>query len=148
MEIDKIMESMTSKLTGNYEDDMDFLFEESKKYKEHKCYIEIIQEIGGLTYDLLPDSDKRKIDELYVAEELEKIDFMIRVNKSDEILIILEALIKRLENMKWQLDDDRNECCNILKKLYVSYSRKVAIMKIENILITHSMTDQNGKIIT
>jgi aromatic ring hydroxylase len=141
MEFDEIMKSMISKLTGNYEEDMDFLNNESEKYKTHECYLEIIKEIGGLSYDILPDSDKRKIEELYVEKEIEKVDFMIRVNKSDEGLLLLEAVIKELENMKWHLSDDRNGCYNILRELYVSYSRKVANMK-KLKYFTHSLCDR------
>ena len=64
MTFDEIMKSMTDKLTGNYDEDINSLIKESNKYREHENYLDIMSAIGGLTYDLLPEDEKRKIQEL------------------------------------------------------------------------------------
>lgn len=63
MTFNEIIKSMTEKLTGNYDKDICFIIDESYKYKEHKDFLKIMEAIGGLTYDLLPDNEKREIQE-------------------------------------------------------------------------------------
>ena len=78
MDLEKILKEITSGLTGDNTKDMQYLKEQSEKYKEHEYAKEILRACGRLMYELIP-SDKKK--------ELENGFY----HKTDHYRIIYEA---------------------------------------------------------
>ena len=56
---DNIINNVMSKLTGNNEEDIKYLNEESKKYTNHPLAREIAKEIGRKIFELLPEEEKK-----------------------------------------------------------------------------------------
>jgi len=121
---DEIMNSMMENLKGNYDEDMTYLINESSKYKKHKDYDKINEVLGGLTYDLLPDDEKEKIEEDYFINLLEKLTYHIDQNNLDETIVRVVSIIRRMEQNNWlkKRVKDYNMVNNVLKV----YSTKIS----------------------
>lgn len=56
-----IINHIKSGLTGEYEKDMQYLYDCSEKYKEDEDSADILREIASLMYEILPDNEKSKV---------------------------------------------------------------------------------------
>jgi tetratricopeptide (TPR) repeat protein len=112
---DKVMERITLKLTGNNKEDLKFLMDECEKYKTHKYSKEILRAIGRLIYDILPDDEKGKLNQisnnhnLGIEKIMEEINFQIYQNKPDKALVLIESLIKNIEDKGLYKNDKISE---------------------------------------
>jgi tetratricopeptide (TPR) repeat protein len=129
MNFDKIMEGITLKLTGNCEEDIKFLMDECEKYKSHEYSKEITRAIGRIIYDILPDDKKGEMDQILnnhnlgIEKTMEEINFQVYKNNLDKALVLIESLIKNIEDMGWYLNDKESEyyCFNnLLEKIIYS----------------------------
>jgi len=115
MKFEKIMEEIIQKLTGNKEEDVIFLMNECEKYKAHEYANEIISAIGRLIYDILPDDEKGKINQITnnqsigLKKHLQEINFLVSQRNFDKALEIIESLIRKIEDTGWYLNDDKCE---------------------------------------
>jgi len=112
MSFDKIMEEIILKLTGNNEEDVKFLMNECEKYKSHEYSNEILRAIGRLIYDILPDDEKGKINQIANNHSLEiknlrtELNPLIRQKKFDKALALIESFIKNIEDKGLYLNDN------------------------------------------
>lgn len=58
----KILKDLKNGLTGNFERDSQYLKEKAQEYREHKDSKEILRGIGRILYKLLPQEDKKELD--------------------------------------------------------------------------------------
>ncbi len=56
-----IVNHIKSDLTGEYEKDMQYLYDCSERYKEDEDAADILREIASLMYEILPDNEKSKV---------------------------------------------------------------------------------------
>lgn len=114
-DFDTIMREITSGFNGDSKTDMAYLQAQMEKYKEHEMGTEIIRACGRLMYELIPDDKKEELDKLISNESsgieatLEEVRFNIYKNDFDKALKIIEALVKKIEDMNAFQDDQVSE---------------------------------------
>lgn len=100
---DKIIEEITSKLSGDNEKDLKYLHEMCEQYKNHKYAKEIIRALSRLMYDMLPDDSRNEIDRLVKNQEqsyssvIEEVRFNIYKRDFNKALSIIEPFINTIE---------------------------------------------------
>jgi tetratricopeptide (TPR) repeat protein len=122
MNHEKIMEGIIQKLTGNNEEDVKFLMNECEKYKAHEYSNEIITAIMRLIYDILPEDEKDKINQITnnqnigLKKVIKEINFHVSQRNFDKALEIIKSLIIKIENSGLFINDDKSEyyCFNNL----------------------------------
>lgn len=108
----KIMAEITSGLTGNPTEDMEYLMKKSDEYKTHELAKEILRGIGRLMYDIIPEDKKENLvnamknDSLGWQATLEEVDFCIFKKDYRKARILIEALIEKLEDANLYDDDE------------------------------------------
>ena len=111
----QIMDKITSKLTGNPDEDISYLNQQSKKYKDHKYGTEIVRACGRLVFDLLPEDKKQEITRLVnnrdtgIQSTLDEVKFNISKKDYTKAFEIIEALVKQVENDNLFADDEVSE---------------------------------------
>jgi len=122
----KIMEGIILKLTGNSEMDFKILMDEYERYKSHKYSNEILRAISRLMYDILPDDEKEKINQIPNNQNLgirtmnREINFQIKMRNFDKALVLIESVIKNMEDTGLYINDDKNNYYyfnNLLERL-------------------------------
>ena len=61
---EEIIKNITDGLTGDNEKDIQYLMEQTEKYKNHESSKEILRECGRLLYERLPEDSRPKIDKI------------------------------------------------------------------------------------
>jgi len=126
MSVDKIIEGLILKLTGDNDKDVKFLMSECERYKTHEYANEILRAISRLIYDILPVDEKENINQVsdnrYIGinKKNEEINIQIVKKNFDKALLLIKSVIKNIEDTGWYLNDDKNEyfCFNnLLEKL-------------------------------
>jgi tetratricopeptide (TPR) repeat protein len=98
MEYDEIIQSITGRLTGDFEKDEQILFSETEKYRRHKYSQEITRAIGRIFAAIMPEEDKKEWDRLFSNDLLamnailDEVKFKIQRGE----LLIAEKMIKRI----------------------------------------------------
>lgn len=64
VEINDLISSTLSKLTGDFDSDLKYLLNEMQKYKDHENGLEITRAIGRVIGDMIPDEQKEKFLQL------------------------------------------------------------------------------------
>ena len=111
----QIMDKITSKLTSNPDEDISYLNQQSKKYKDHKYGTEIVRACGRLVFDLLPEDKKQEITRLVnnhdtgIQSTLDEVKFNISKKDYTKAFEIIEALVKQVENDNLFADDEVSE---------------------------------------
>jgi tetratricopeptide (TPR) repeat protein len=115
MTFDKIIAEITSGLTGNYEDDIQYLIDQSAKYKTHEYTEEITRAIGRIIYNILPYDNKKEAQQILgnmsvgIETTIEEAEFQMYKNNYNKALEIMEPLIASLETKGWYKDDSISE---------------------------------------
>jgi len=115
MSLDNILQEITSGLTGNPKNDVKYLMEQSEKYKENEYSKEILRAIGRIIYEIVPQELKNTFEKEYdnfnlsIEKTLEEVDFQIYKNNNSNALEIIEALIKKIEEIGFYKDDQVSE---------------------------------------
>ena len=115
MKVDKIIKSITDGRTGDNEKDIQYLMEQTEKYKNHEFSKEILRECGRLLYERLPEGSKPRIDKIIDDEmlsyesTLQKVRAAQHERRYDEALSLIEELIKKTDNPEWFKDDKVSE---------------------------------------
>jgi len=110
MTYEEIIKEITSKLSGDNEKDIQLLFEEAKKYKDHEYAREISKAIFRMVFEREPNSTKETIQrELVNIKQfmdiiLEEIKFKI---KEEHAFDEAEGLLKRLIPFNDFVSDDK-----------------------------------------
>lgn len=113
--LDNILQEITSGLTGNPKDDIKYLMERSEKYKENEYSKEILRAIGRIIHEIVPQEIKNNFEKEYdnfnlsIEKTLEEVDFQIYKNNHSKALEIIEALIKKIEEIGFYKDDQVSE---------------------------------------
>ena len=100
-DFEMIMKEITGGLTGDSEADLDYLKEQSEKYKDHEYGKEILRACGRLMYELIPDDKKEKMNEALAKDNLgfdaalDEAKFNIYKKNYDKALILLEEMIEK-----------------------------------------------------
>lgn len=56
-----IVSHIRGQITGDYEKDMQYLYDCSEKYKEDEESADILREIASMMYEILPDDQKEQV---------------------------------------------------------------------------------------
>ncbi len=113
-----IMLGISSGLTGDYDKDLEYLREESDKYKDHEFGKEILRAIGRMMYEMLPDDRKKDLDEALgrdmkgIDATLEEVRFNIYKKDFDKALRLIEDTVKEQETTPMFEDDSVSEYHN------------------------------------
>ena len=111
MTFDEIMAEIKTGLTGNSEVDIQYLIDQSEKYKTHEYADEIASAIGCMIYDLLPDDCKKQSNQILnnitlgIESTIEEAEFQMYKNKYRKALEIMKPLIAILEVKGCYIDD-------------------------------------------
>ena len=117
-EFNKIMSEINSGLTGNPEKDMEFLNEQSIKYKDHKYGKEILRACGRLMYDVMPDDVRKKLEKVAddysskINDSLNQAEQFLLKKEFNKALKIIEDLILELDENQPYKDDEVSEYYN------------------------------------
>jgi tetratricopeptide (TPR) repeat protein len=111
---DKIINEITSNLTGNREKDLHYLLEQFKKYEKHKYAKEIIRVLGRKIYKLLPDDMKKESHipenaQIGTADIIETAAFQMHKKNPKKAFEIIKALVKTLEEDDFYKNDAYTE---------------------------------------
>ncbi len=113
-----IMQGISSGLTGDYDKDLEYLKEQSDKYKDHEFGKEILRAIGRMMYEMLPDDRKKDLDEALgrdmkgIDAALEEVRFNIYKKDFDKALRLIEDTVKEQETTPMFEDDSVSEYHN------------------------------------
>jgi tetratricopeptide (TPR) repeat protein len=114
-DFDAIMKEITSGLSGDSQTDLSYLREQMEKYKDHEMSKEIIRACGRLMYELIPDDKKEELakiisnDSAGTESALEEVRFNIYKKDFNKALRIMEALVKKTEDLHAFEDDQVSE---------------------------------------
>ncbi len=114
-DFETIMKKITAGLTGNTEQDMPYLKEQMKKYKDHAYGKEIARACGRLLCEVIPDDMKEELVGLIYKDSkgfdaaLEEIQFNIYKKEYDTALKLMEAMVEKYENLGMYADDEVSE---------------------------------------
>lgn len=103
MDLDKILNEITSGLSGDTEKDIAYLREQSEKYKKHEYAQEIARACGRLMYELFPDDKKKELERIIdndaksTQATIKEIRFNVFEGNIDKAFRLSEALISKLE---------------------------------------------------
>ena len=113
-----IMLGISSGLTGDYDKDLEYLKEESEKYKDHEFGKEILRAIGRMMYEMLPDDRKKDLDEalgrdmMGIDAAIEEVRFNIYKKDFDKALRLIEDTVQEQEKAPMFEDDSVSEYHN------------------------------------
>ncbi len=114
-DFDSIIHEITAGLSGDNDADIKYLEEKMEKYKDHEMSKEIIRACGRIIFKLLPDDKKEEIARIFgnnssgLDASLEEVRFNIFNKNYDKANQIMEALVKKVEDMKAYEDDQVSE---------------------------------------
>ncbi|MDR1603445.1 MAG: tetratricopeptide repeat protein [Gracilibacteraceae bacterium] len=109
MKYEEIMQKVTSGLTGKPDADMEYLRNQSEKYKMHELAQEILRGIGRLMYEVIPPDKREEMERLFknnrlgVDTSIEEAEFQIHKKNFGRALEILESIIKKIEDDNGEL---------------------------------------------
>ena len=115
MDFEKIMHEITSGLTGDGKKDMKYLMEQAEKYKDGEMGKEIVRAIGRLIAKCVPEDKMAELNRLInndltsYESVLEEVRFKQHEKKFDEALVLMEGLIRKLEEAGMFTDDQVSE---------------------------------------
>ncbi len=115
MDFEKIMHEITSGLTGDGKKDMKYLMEQAEKYKDGEMGKEIVRAIGRLIAKCVPEDKMAELNQLInndltsYESVLEEVRFKQHEKKFDEALVLMEGLIRKLEDVNMFADDQVSE---------------------------------------
>jgi tetratricopeptide (TPR) repeat protein len=115
MSFDNALQEITSGLTGDTKNDVKYLMEQCEKYKKHEYAQEILRAIGRIIHELVPEELKKTFENEYnnfnlsIEKTLEEVNFQMYKNDHRKALEIIEALIKKIEEMGFYKDDQVSE---------------------------------------
>ena len=113
-----IMLGISGGLTGDYDKDLEYLREQSEKYKDHEFGKEILRAIGRMMYEMLPDDRKKDLDEalgrdmMGIDAALEEVRFNIYKKDFDKALRLIEDTVQEQEKAPMFEDDSVSEYHN------------------------------------
>lgn len=114
-EFEAIMREITSGLTGNLQEDKDYLSEQERKYKDHVYSTEILRACGRIRFEMIPEEQKRVLGEMFGKSHaefelsLKKIRFLHYKKYYDEALEQIEAMVSKYESIDIFKDDTVSE---------------------------------------
>lgn len=103
MDLEKILKEITSGLTGDSAKDMQYLKEQSEKYKEHEYSKEILRACGRLMYELIPSDKKKELEHLMnndakgTEATIKEIRFNVSEGNIKKAYKLSEALVSKME---------------------------------------------------
>jgi tetratricopeptide (TPR) repeat protein len=111
MKYDEIMKEITSGLSGDYKNDIEYLMKQGEKHKNHEFGKEISRGIGRLIFDIIPIDKREEFNKIFNNHNLgtekiiEEIDFQIYQKNFIKALSIIESLINKIEDLGWYKED-------------------------------------------
>lgn len=117
-DFDSIMREITSGLSGDFKQDIEYLQSQTEKYKDHEFGIEIARACGRLMFELIPDDKKEELnkaigkDMLGYEAILDEVRFKIYQKDHAGALKIMEALVSKYEELNMFADDSVSEYHN------------------------------------
>lgn len=105
MNFDDIMEQITSKLTGDYEEDANYLQQQMDLYKDHPLSKEITRACSRLLIHILPENEKKELDQLMANKKLswdsilEEVHFNQYKGNYDKALELIESLVGQVNGL-------------------------------------------------
>ena len=115
MSFEEIMKDITAALTGNPDHDLQYLQEQSEKYKDSEYAKEILRACGRLMYDCIPEDKKEKLndalrkDQLGIDAAIEEANYNIYKGNYEKGEKILRDMVKALESEHMYEDDSVSE---------------------------------------
>jgi tetratricopeptide (TPR) repeat protein len=115
MTFNSIIKNITSGLTGNPDNDMQYLMDQGEKYKSSKYSKEISRTIGRLIYDIIPEDKRNELSkiidnhELGIEKIIEEADFQIFKKNFTKARILLEEIINEINSSGLYSDDNVSE---------------------------------------
>lgn len=107
-----IVSHIRGQITGDYEKDMQYLYDCSEKYKEDEESADILREIASMMYEILPDDQKEQVgDRLKDLHDNFETTYqavldMIKCNDTAKARTMIEELIASVEGR--YVNDDKN----------------------------------------
>lgn len=110
-----IMKGITGGLTGDSKQDISYLQEQVRKYKDHTYGKEIVRACGRLLYSLIPEDKKEELAEALDKDvkgfdaALDEIRFNIYKKEYDTALKLMAVMIEKYEKNAMYADDEVSE---------------------------------------
>ena len=110
-----ILDSITSKLTGDREKDFKYLQNMCEQYKDHRYAKEIIRALSRKMYDLLPKEERERISQLtknqndYYQSVIDEVKFNMYKRDVNKALSLIEPLVHEVDEQAEQQDDTESE---------------------------------------
>ena len=133
MDLEKILKEITSGLSGDKEKDMQYLKEQSEKYKEHEYAKEILRACGRLMFELIPDDKKKELERLIdndakgTEATIKEIRFNVFEGNIEKAYKLSETLVSKIEAAPMFENDAASEYFifdNLFEQiLYAYYNR-------------------------
>lgn len=118
MELQDILNEITSNLTGDNEKDLAYLQQQSDKYKDHKYGKEILRACGRLMFNLIDEDEKKEFklsfdnDAKATEALIKEIRFSLFEGDIDKAFKLSESLVLKVEEMPMFEDDAVSEYYN------------------------------------
>lgn len=115
MDLNVILNEITSGLTGEYDVDIHYLKEQMEKYKNHELSKEILRACGRITYDLLPEDKKKELkrvideDSKVTKTAIKKIRFNMFEGNIEKAFKLSEALVNKVDGVPIFDNDSASE---------------------------------------
>ena len=103
MSYEMIIEEIKAGLTGNTDQDLQYLRELMESYKGHENSKEILRECGRIMYDILPEETKEELrqaaekDDAALDHQLEQVEYCLLKKDYGRALKIIEPIVKMMD---------------------------------------------------
>ncbi len=112
---EQIMHDISSKLTGDSDQDVKYLMSIGKQYKDHRYSKEILRAIGRMLYDVMPENKKEELgkrlnnDLMGFDQTMEEVRFNIYKKDYQRAKVLIESLISKIEKGNLFENDEVSE---------------------------------------
>ena len=112
MKYETIMNKITAGLTGDPSQDIPYLMQQAEQYKGHTHGQELLDSMGTMLYEMLPEDQKQAWDEAVDRERqsvggvLQEAQYQIIQKNYPAALELVEGLVAKIEEAKLYADDE------------------------------------------
>lgn len=127
MDYEQIIQEIKSNLSGQTEIDLHYLQTQINKYKDHEGSQELIEGIGRLLFEILPEELKAQLSDTLAADlqelgtVLEQAQDEIAEQNYDKALSLLEGLVEKIDSAapRFEADSEHEYLCfdNVLEEV-------------------------------
>ena len=112
MKYETIMNKITAGLTGDPNQDIPYLMQQAEQHKDHTHGQELLDSLGTMIYEMLPEDQKQAWDEMVdrerqsVGSVLQEAQYQIFNKDYPAALELVEGLVTKIEEANLYADDE------------------------------------------